>query len=277
MMERRPAIPAGWANDSGQVVTNAAAPANGHWMAAYASRIPIASTREEVQRTAAAVPEPAPQTAPKPLLSSSPRIEVNYAVRGAGPAGIGKVELWYTQDNGETWKLFGEDPDKTPPFEVELPSEGRYGLQVVVSSLAGLGQRPPRPGDVPQLVIEVDSTAPTGELYQPIPDTQSGKDRLWLHWSATDKHLPPNPVSLYYATEPNGDLYEIVTGLPAEGRYSWQVPKDIPYQVYLVMITKDMANNVSRAVTPEPVVVDLSQPEAEVIGVVAVPDENPPR
>lgn len=268
----KPAQPASWPHMHANAVSN-----ESHWMSAYAtaSRIPIASTQEQIQPAAATMPEPAaPSPSPKAHLSSSPRIEVNYSVRGAGPAGVGKVELWYTTDNGETWKLYGEDPDKTAPFEVVLPSEGRYGLQVVVTSLAGLGQRPPRPQDKPQLIIEVDSTPPTAELYQPLPDTQGGKDRLWLHWSSTDKHLADNPVSLYYAIEPNGELYPIQTDLPAEGRYSWQVPKNIPYQVYLVLIARDMANNIAKAVTPEPVVVDLSQPEAEVIGVVALPDEN---
>lgn len=246
------------------------------WMSAYgsANRIPIASTQEQVQPASAVVAEPAPAPIPKPHLSSSPRIEVNYSVKGAGPAGVGKVELWYTQDDGKSWKLYGEDADKTAPFEVVLPSEGRFGLQVIVTSLAGLGQRPPRPNDPPQLVIEVDSTAPTAELYQPVPDTQNGKDRLWLSWSASDNHLPPDPVSLYYAVEPNGELFPIATNLPAEGRYSWQVPKEIPYQVYLVLVAEDLAHNVSKAVSSKPTVVDLSQPEAEVIGVVALPEDN---
>ena len=184
---------------------------------------------------------------------------------------MGKVELYYTKDNGVQWHLLGEDADRTPPFEVELPGEGRYGLQIVVTSPAGNGQRPPQAGEAPTIQVEVDTTAPEADFYRTVPDPESN-DALLIRWAARDSHLPGQPVRLYYSETLEGPWEQIATDLPASGSYSWHVPPRTPYQVYLKMVILDMCHNESAAVTPEPVLVDLSKPEAEVIGIAILPE-----
>src|SRR5439155_1242790 len=54
---------------------------------------------------------------------------------------------------------------------VTLPADGKiYGFHLVVKSRAGLGKSPPRPGDAPQVRIEVDTLQPEAELYAPQPE-----------------------------------------------------------------------------------------------------------
>lgn len=243
----------------------------------WASRIPVASTQGNVAPTAAVVePEPKPMTRKIPLVNST-RFAVDYELRGVGPAGVGKVQLFHTADNGQTWTLYGEDADRMPPFEVELPGEGRYGIRVHVTSPAGYGQKPPVAGEQPQTLVEVDMTPPEAELYQPIPDPASPSDSLLISWSGRDAHLGADPVALYFAEHAEGPWYQVKIGLPATGQYSWRVPGNIPYQVYLRLMTTDMVGNISVADTPEPIVVDFSRPEAEVINIVALPDRGPKR
>jgi hypothetical protein len=191
---------------------------------------------------------------------------VDYGIRGVGPAGVKKVELYITTDNGQTWKLYGEDADRTPPFDVEFTEEGRYGLRVVVMSPTGF-QKAPKAGDAPQMVVQVDTTPPDAKLYQLIPDPSAGNDALLIRWEATDKHLSGAPVSLYFAEKPEGPWWAIKTGLPATGQFSWRVPEGAPCEVFLRLEARDMANNISRATTPDPIPVDLSRPEAEVIAI----------
>ncbi len=241
---------------------------------------PVPTEREMVATTAAPVrpvahvvkkqPE-APPAAKIPIVGST-RFAVDYALRGVGPAGVGKVDLYYTKDGGVQWQLLGEDPDKTPPFEVDLPGEGRYGLQVVVLSPAGNGQRPPQPGDAPTIQVEVDTTAPEAELYRPVADPQAPSEAMVISWSARDTHLSDRPVRLYYSPNPEGPWEPIGTDLPSTGQYRWFVPPRTPYQVYLRLAVSDLCNNESVAVTPEPVLVDLSKPEAEVIGIAILPE-----
>lgn len=234
-------------------------------------RSAIASTAQPTPRASAPMPAPEPEKR-KIRLSNTNNFAVDYQVRGVGPSGVGKVELYYTTDNGQKWTLLGEDPDRQPPFEVTLPSDGRYGLTVVVKSPAGFGQRPPKEGDLPQMIVEIDTTPPEAEMYQPIPDPNSSDDSLLISWSCRDLHLSETPVNLYFAEFPEGPWYSIKAGLPPAGQYSWRVPSNIPHQVYLRLMATDLGNNVSVADTPKPVIVDLARPEADVIGI--LPDSR---
>jgi len=229
--------------------------------------VPVRQMQQHVAKKPAA---PAPPAQRIPLIGST-HFAVDYTVRGVGPAGVGKVELYYTKDNGVQWQLLGEDADRTPPFEVELPGEGRYGLQIVVTSPAGNGQRPPQSGEAPTIQVEVDTTAPEADFYRTVPDPESN-DALLIRWASRDAHMTEHPVRLYYSESMEGPWEQIATDLPATGAFSWHVPPRTPYQVYLKMVITDMCHNESAAVTPEPVLVDLSKPEAEVIGIAILPE-----
>lgn len=229
--------------------------------------VPVRQMQQHVAKKPSA---PAPPAQRIPLIGSN-HFAVDYTVRGVGPAGVGKVELYYTKDNGVQWQLLGEDADRTPPFEVELPGEGRYGLQIVVTSPAGNGQRPPQSGEAPTIQVEVDTTAPEADFYRTVPDPESN-DALLIRWASRDAHLTDRPVRLYYSESTEGPWEQIATDLPASGAFSWHVPPRTPYQVYLKMVITDMCHNESAAVTPEPVLVDLSKPEAEVIGIAILPE-----
>lgn len=234
--------------------------------------VPVRQMQQHVAKKTAA---PAPPAQRIPLIGSN-HFAVDYTLRGVGPAGVGKVELYYTKDNGVQWQLLGEDADRTPPFEVELPGEGRYGLQIVVTSPAGNGQRPPQSGEAPTIQVEVDTTAPEADFYRTVPDPESN-DALLIRWASRDAHLTERPVRLYYSETMEGPWEQIATDLPASGAFSWHVPVRTPYQVYLKMVITDMCHNESAAVTPEPVLVDLSKPEAEVIGIAILPESGATR
>lgn len=208
-----------------------------------------------------------PATASKlPWLVGSKQFAIDYSIKNVGPAGVKKVELYATRDGGKTWKLVSEDVDRTPPFDVELSEEGRYGLKVVIMSPTGW-QREPKSGEAPQIVVQVDTTPPEAELYQLVPDPTSPTDTLLVRWSSRDPHISPAPVSLYFSERPDGPWWTVKTGLPATGQFSWKIPQGIPPEVYLRLEARDLANNVSRATTPEAIPVDLSRPEAEVIAI----------
>lgn len=248
------------------------------FLAMTANKTPIASSNRPpiretgiVQASATEPVKPAPKKIP---LIGSTRFAVNYDVKGVGPAGIGKVELFYTEDNGQNWKSAGEDPKKMGSFEVEMPHEGRYGLKIVVTSPAGFGQKPPIKGEAPAMVVEVDTTAPVAELFQPVPDTNGANDTMVISWTARDTHIAGSPVSLYFSEVEGGPYYAIKTNLPAVGQYSWKVPEGLPPQVYLRLIARDLCDNVSTADTAKPIVIDLSRPSGEILDIATVPEKS---
>lgn len=222
------------------------------------SRAPIAATTSPIAQTSA-FSSPSETTDKIPLVGSR-SFAMHYQLRNVGPAGVSKVEIYLTQDNGQTWQRFAEDADRTPPFEVTLPKDGRYGLSVVVTNAAGW-HRPPKAGDRPQLFLEIDTTAPEAELYEPAPDPAGG-NALVISWAARDARLGERPVSLFYAESREGARKPIQTGLSASGEHRWEIPTGTHHKVYLFLVAEDMSGNTSMAVTPQPVLIDFSRPEA---------------
>lgn len=211
-------------------------------------------------------PVPTSRPAGNAQLTNQTQVTLDYSVNKAGPSGIGSVELYLSNDDGRTWRKHAEDPDLTPPFNVELPGEGVYGMILVLKSRAGLGKQPPQPGDLPQTRVEVDTTPPTVQLYEPEPDAQR-QGHLVLNWTVSDRNMAANPITLQWAERADGAWQTIGTELPNSGRHAWQLPQRIPGEVYLRLIARDAAGNSSVAQTPKPVLVDLSVPEGVITGI----------
>lgn len=245
-----------------QATTTDAGPAN-HWLVS-SDTPPGASTSGGCSGT-----RPPGTSTPAQIINTT-QVSLDYEVTKVGPSGIGKVELWMTQDDGRSWRKFAEDPHLKPPMVVELPGEGVYGLALVVQSRAGLGKRPPMAGDAPEMRIEVDTTPPIARLALPEQDPHR-RDALVISWSVTDRNLDPTPIGLFWAKEAGGPWEPIGTELANTGRYTWQLPPSLPYKVHLRLTARDTAGNTSEVVTPEPVLVDLNEPEGRILGVAAVP------
>lgn len=199
-------------------------------------------------------------------LSNSMQISLDYEVNKVGPSGIGSVELYLTRDQGARWDRYADDADLKPPMIVDLPGEGTYGMILIVRSKAGLGRRAPQSGDKPQMAIEVDTTAPEAQLYAPQP-IKGMRDQLLVAWEARDKNLSATPITLEWSERPGGPWQPIGVDLPNTGRHTWKLPPNLPYRVFMRLLVKDAAGNASVAETAEPVLVDLSEPDAVILTV----------
>ena len=217
-------------------------------------------------------------------------IKLQYEVKRVGPSGVGGVEIWLTRDDGASWEPYAKVKEKEVQGEaVQGPQErdfefsddrrtpfadGVYGLALVVKNRAGLGKTP-RPGDAPEIRVEIDTEKPVVQMFQPIPDPQN-PGQLLLKWSAQDKNLTDTPVNLEYAETPKGPWLPIELNVKNTGRfasplvtgdYSWKVPASTPIQVYLRVRVRDKAGNEGIAATPTPQFVDLVEPEGVLIGI----------
>jgi hypothetical protein len=198
------------------------------------------------------------------------RVALKYEISKVGPSGVGSVELYITQDDGRNWRLHATDEDLAPPLEIDFPGEGLYGLMLVVRSRAGLGRSAPRPGEAPEIRVEVDLSAPMAELENPEADPRR-RDTLILLWNAQDKNLATGPVTLQWSEREAGPWTTIASNLPNTGRHTWQMPQNLPYMVYLRLEVRDLAGNVSEAITNKPVLVDLQEPEGKLTEILVAP------
>ena len=74
---------------------------------------------------------------------------VEYRIDQPGSSGVGKVEIYLTSDQGQTWQRLKEDVAKRSPVDIELPGEGLFGISVVVTNGNGFGGSPPKNGQQP--------------------------------------------------------------------------------------------------------------------------------
>jgi hypothetical protein len=240
----------------------------------------------EVQPTPAAPPaaaRPAQSTLPALQYVNNRQVTLEYDVTKFGPSGVSNVDVYVTRDDGRSWQPWGAVQNVSLPapndlkgpaaalrrsLTVDLPAEGVYGFYLVVKSGVGLGKPPPQGGTLPQVRIELDVTPPKADLYQLQPEP-SRRDALLVSWEVSDRNLAAHPVTLEWAERRDGRWEQIATDLPAlPSRFTWQLPPGgIPPRVYLRLTVRDNAGNVSVAETPEPVLVDLNEPEITSVNV----------
>lgn len=200
---------------------------------------------------------------------NSKRISLNYELKEVGPSGVSAVELWFTLD-GRSWNKyplrFGDDPNQKA-ISFDVAGEGLYGISLVAKSGVGLGERPPQIGDRPQIWIEVDTTKPVVQLQSVQVGQGLDKGKVMIAWSARDKNLAREPITLSYAQQQSGPWTPIVQKLANTGRYVWTIPDGIPYQFYVKVEAVDLANNIGEAITPDMIRVDLSLPKVKILTV----------
>lgn len=203
------------------------------------------------------------------MLVSNPKFKLQYAVDDAGPNGPATVELWITQDGGRSWIRRGGDQDRVSPIDVDLGGEGTYGICLVARSASGLGDQPPAPGDPPQSWVEVDATPPLVQLQPPQVGTGVNSGKVAIAWRASDLHLPPKSVSLFWRPDqPGADWQTLAEGQDNAGQYVWTVPASVPPRFHLKVEAVDSVGHHGTAETTDmgPVMVDRSRPRSRIIG-----------
>jgi hypothetical protein len=227
---------------------------------------------------APSAPPAAPTRALPPLqIVNNTELTMEYELTRVGPSGVGKVELWLTEDDGKSWQRWAEDPEATASLRggkyqrrVELPREGVFGFRLVVQSPVGLGDAPPHAGDPPEMRVEVDITPPRAQLYCG-PDPQHD-NALLLKWECEDRNLSATPVTLEWAERAEGPWHPIAPPLAASPNWnSWKLPSGIPVYVYLRLRVRDKAGNEGVAVTPRPQLADLSKPAGHLLSISPTP------
>ncbi|WP_298868535.1 hypothetical protein [uncultured Gimesia sp.] len=195
------------------------------------------------------------------------QFQIGFQVDKVGPSGVGAVELYITEDNGQKWYKYGEDPDKKSPFHVEVPQDGIYGFALRVRSGVGLADALPKSGEKPDVVIVVDRIAPVVKL-NPVKQELSGQaNKVTISWEMSDQNLAEKSIAINYSTQPDGPWEPIVGWQEDTGRFTWTVGPGNPSRFYLQVVARDAADNISKAVTPAPITLDLTKPSGRIVDV----------
>ena len=116
--------------------------------------------------------------------------KLNYKIDNVGPSNVKLVEVWMTRRHNRVEQISGPEAPPTGPYEVTVPTTGRYGFTLRPLSGVGRGHREPSPRQQPQIWIEVDDKAPEVVLLGPVI-VGEGDDSgyITINWRAVDKFL----------------------------------------------------------------------------------------
>ncbi|MCF7957768.1 MAG: tetratricopeptide repeat protein [Phycisphaerae bacterium] len=200
------------------------------------------------------------KTVPEVVRSRS--VDVGYQIPENIKKTIVSIELWYAQMDGG-WQFYGFDQDLRPPVRFESPCEGNYKFLIVVVDQWGRrscgnttegssGRRIVIPPDAKgHLEVFIDYTSPhifmqCSEAFVNKPEDRSIK----IRWVGFDSHLTDLPVNFFWAESDNIgksaemlDWHKISNSHPADGRYTWRLPKTISGSVMLKAEISDKAGN----------------------------------
>lgn len=190
--------------------------------------------------------------------------ELEYDIASVGPSGIGRIELWGTRDNGQTWLRYSLTEGNRGPILVKVDEEGIYGFRLVVRSGAGLGGEPPKPGEQPDVWIGVDLSKPNVRITSVRQGTGDQANHLFIAWEATDNQLADRAISLFFSDNYRGPWTNIAIGLPNSGRYDWLIDSRVPQQVFVRLEARDESGNVGICDSSDPVALDQIRPSIRI-------------
>lgn len=204
--------------------------------------------------------------APLVRMVRNRRITLDFEVENVGPSGVAGIDLWYTRDR-RSWAKYEGANQSGSTYVVEVDGDGRYGFTLLARNGMGYGKSQPQPGDVPQVLVEVDSTSPFVQLTGTKILFPEGGPALCIYWRATDKNLDHKPIRLCYAKQADGPWQPIVSNVENWGSYLWKMPAGVPAQFYIRVEATDRAGNSAADQCKQPIMLDGAQPRVSVRGV----------
>ena len=176
-------------------------------------------------------------------IISTRRFRLSYDINAIDPSGVGKVDLWITENQGRSWQLWGSDPDKTSPFPVEVKGEGLFGFRVVIHSRDGLTGDGPSSGDDADMWVRVDTQSPLAQITSVPYGRGKEAGRLVINYRVADPFLTLRPVRISYSRAPQGPWTIIEDNLRNDGRFLWKVDRAVPDRIFLRIEAIDQAGN----------------------------------
>lgn len=203
--------------------------------------------------------------------SLSHQFSLDYEIEAIGGRGVEAIELYGTTDGGQSWKKWGDDPDKLSPFDIETNGEGIFGFQIVVVATNGLSSPRPLPGDAPDIVVVVDETLPEVGISGAKYGTSDRAGSLVIAYHCEDQYLVSRPITLSFSDSVSGPWTTIAAGLRNTGDYVWPADPQLPRQIYLRIDALDQASNVGSYVLEEPIDTQGLAPRARIRAFRSIP------
>lgn len=225
------------------------------------------AARESYQSQRLSPPGPSSLISRVPMrYSDSERFSLEYELEAVGSQGVEAIELYGSTDEGRSWTLWGRDPDRKSPFDIETREEGVFGYRIVVVGGNGLASPRPQAGETPDIVVVVDKKQPDVRLTGAKYGEGDRIGALVVLYECSDANLMPRPITLSFSPNLDGPWTTIAAGLSNDGDYVWPADPQLPRQFYLRVDATDQAGNVGTYILDQPIDAQGLAPRARIRG-----------
>jgi hypothetical protein len=184
-----------------------------------------------------------------PAAASESPVRIEWTGGDLGGAGLKRVSLWVTRDNGQTWTRAGDDEDLQPPFLFQ-DLDGVYGLRLAGEDRMGNANPAPVAGMPALSTLVLDRTKPELKLLSPREGGYLGGVAVDVRWSARDNiDMPGNAISLSYSDDGGKTWKEVARGQANDGSYKWTPPRSAGDNFRFKVAATDFAGNTAEAVS----------------------------
>lgn len=192
-------------------------------------------------------------------------VRIDWTGGDLGGAGLKRVSLYVTRDNGRTWTHVGDDDDLKPPFLFQ-DLDGVYGLRLAAEDRMGNANPAPVAGLPALSTLVLDRTKPELKLLSPREAGVLGGVAVEVRWTARDNvDMPANAIALSWSDDGGKSWKEIARGLKNDGLYKWTPPRVAADNVRLKVAATDFAGNTAEE-TSGKLGIDVEPPVALATG-----------
>lgn len=212
-----------------------------------AQRATDASLQEPAtEKPTTEIVQPTGQTSERPdeFHTRSRSFSLDYSIEALRGVTVSDIELWGTEDRGTTWQKWGNDADRSSPFDVQVGNDGLFGFRMVIIGANGVVNNRPHDGDAADMWIVVDTQIPTIKITRALYGEGAEAGMLVIDYVAQDDNLHDRPISLSFSERTSGPWVTIAAGLRNSGLYLWKAAPSLPQHVFLRAQAVDKAGNV---------------------------------
>ncbi len=109
------------------------------------------------------------------------------------------IELWISQDRGDSWRLTAAKRVAPAAVRFDAPQDGEYWAFLRVITQAGDATAAPGPQAAPHAALMIDTAAPTLQIHEVRP--ASGSNAVRIRATVLDEHLGRGGLRLFVRTD----------------------------------------------------------------------------
>jgi len=198
-----------------------------------------------------------------PTLSASGEVPLDVTADDGEGSGVAQVKLWLSQDNGVTWSPSGTAAGGQPL--VFKSTTGKYALFATGVDKAGNESPAPKPGQAPQVTLEINTTTPLVRLKTLVSGGYiSGTSEMPIEWEAVSPKPAERPVSIFLSPDGGNAWSAVATDIANSGTFLWTVPPINSANCILKIVTKDASGTEGAAESTKTFTIDSTKPTSAI-------------